>query len=141
MWISGKAIGRRKPLFADWSVPIPPDFDGDGGTTLRDLIERVVRLEVSAFRDRQYERQFLRALTAMEIDTAAEKGKIEMGGSEVGIQEVDEDRSIAAAWQAFEDGLYLVVIDEVEQKSLDQQVYLQTDSRITFIRLTMLSGG
>jgi hypothetical protein len=23
--ISGKALGRKKPLFADWSIPFPPD--------------------------------------------------------------------------------------------------------------------
>jgi hypothetical protein len=141
MIISGKAIGRRKPLFDDWSIPIPPDADGDGGLTLRDLIERIVRTEVKAFRQRQSDRQFLRALTASEIDAAASKGKVEMGGSEVGLQEVDEDGAVATALTAFEDGLYLVVIDEVEQKALQQQVYLQPDSRITFIRLTLLTGA
>ena len=64
-----------------------------------------------------------------------------MGESEVGIQAVDEDQAVGTALQAFEDGMYLVVIDDVEQTHLDQQVYLTEDSRITFIRLTLLSGG
>ena len=143
MFISGKAIGRRKPLFADWSIPIPPEWDGDGdgGVTLRDLITRIVREEIEGFRKRQHDRQFLRALTANEIELAAEKGKIEMGGSEVGLQAVDDDESIATALQAFEDGMYLVVIDEEEKKELDQQIYLTPDSHVTFIRLTLLSGA
>jgi hypothetical protein len=144
MLITGKALGRRKPLFADWSIPLPPEWndgDGDGGRTLRDLIDRIVRGEVKAFRQRQYDRQFLRALTAKEIEAAAEKGKIQMGESEVGPQEVDEDHAVGAALQAFEDGMYLVVIDDVEQTQLDQPIYLTADSRITFIRLTLLSGG
>ncbi len=143
MFISGKVIGKRKPLFADWSIPIPPEWseDGDGGVTLRDLIERIVREEVAGFKKRQFDRQFLRALTATEIELAAEKGKIEMGGSEIGLQSVDEDQSIEAALQAFEDGMYLVVIDEVEKKDLDEQIFLSPDSRVTFIRLTLLSGG
>lgn len=142
MLITGKAIGQRRPLFADWSIPIPPEAnDGDGGLTLRDLIARIVREEVKAFKQRQHDRQFIRALTAREIEAGVEKGKIEMGGSEVGIQEVDDDQAVGAALQAFEDGLYLVVIDEAEQKSLDQQVFLQPDSRITFVRLTMLTGA
>jgi hypothetical protein len=33
------------------------------------------------------------------------------------------------------------VIEEVEHKNLDQELYLTADSRITFIRLTLLSGG
>ncbi len=50
--ISGKAVGRRKPLFEDYSVPFPPD-PGDGSTTLRAVIERIVRHEVAEFRERQ----------------------------------------------------------------------------------------
>lgn len=144
MLIAGKALGKRKPLFADWSIPFPPEWgdgDGDGGRTLRDVISRIVRDEVKAFRQRQHDRQFLRALTAKEIEAAAEKGKIQMGESEVGPQEVDEDHAVGAALQAFEDGMYLVVIDDVEQSQLDQPVFLTADSRITFIRLTLLSGG
>lgn len=58
--IQGKALGRKKPLFADWSIPVPPDV-GDGGLTLRNLIGRVVRAEVEAFKKRQQERQLFRA--------------------------------------------------------------------------------
>jgi hypothetical protein len=142
LFIKGKSIGRRKPLFSEWSIPIPPEWDdGDSSVTLRDLIDRIVRDEVACFRKRQHDRQFLRALTATEIDQAAEKGKIEMGGSDVGIQLVDDDQSVATALQAFEDGMYLVVIDEEEKRNLDEQIFLTPDSHVTFVRLTLLSGG
>lgn len=142
MLISSKVLGSKKRLFDDWSVPIPPEADGGGGgLTLGELIERIVRQEVKSFQDRQHARQFVRALTAEQIEAAAERGKIEMGASEVGIQAVDPDQAVGAALQAFEDGLYLVIIDDQEQRDLEQQVFLQTDSRITFIRLTMLTGG
>ncbi|HEX2476926.1 MAG TPA: hypothetical protein VHK01_19390 [Lacipirellulaceae bacterium] len=139
--ISGKAIGARRPLFADWSVPLPPDWGDAGGQTLRDLIGCVVRSEVRAFRERQSERQVLRALTAREIAAGAEKGKIEMGGSEVPIQSVDEDEAVAVACQAFEDGIYLVVIDGEEQRQIDREIHLRPDSHVTFVRLTLLAGG
>jgi hypothetical protein len=135
------ALGRKKPLFADWSVPLPPNFGGEGGTTLRNVIEHVVRAEVRAFKERQAERQVFRALTARAIDAGVQRGKVSMGGSEVPLQAVDTEAAVAMAWQAFEDGLYLVVIDEQEQKSLDSHVHLQPDSRIAFIRLTLLAGG
>ncbi len=142
MLITGKALGSKKRLFDDWSLPIPPDDGGgDGGLTLAQLIERIVRAEVKNFQQRQHDRQFLRALSAQQIEAAAERGKIEMGASDVGIQHVDADQAVGAALQAFEDGLYLVVIDEVEHRQLEQQVFLTPDSRITFIRLTMLTGG
>jgi hypothetical protein len=138
--ISGKALGRKKPLFADFSVP-PPDDLGDGGVTLRDVLDRVVRSEVAAFRKRQENRQFLRALTAREIEAGAEAGKIDSGGSEVPLQDVDDDEAVAAALTAFEDGIYLVVIDGQDYRELDAQVHLEPDSRLTFVRLTLLAGG
>lgn len=141
--ISGKALGRRRPLFADFSIPIAPDDadSGDGSTTLRDLIDRIVRHEVRSFRERQQDRQLLRALTARQIDAALETGKVTMGESEVEPQDVDEDAAVGTALVAFEDGLYLVAIDGTEYRDLDRQVFLQPDSRITFIRLTLLAGG
>jgi hypothetical protein len=139
--ISGKALGSRRPLFADWSLPIAPEMRVDGGVTLRKLIERVVREQVRAFKSRQADNQILRALTSRQIEAAAEKGKVTMGESDVGVQEVNEDAAVANAWQAFEDGIYLVVIDDVEQKQLDGQLYLNEESRVTFLRLTMLAGG
>jgi hypothetical protein len=138
--VRGKTLGQRKPLFADWSVPLPPDL-AEGGVSLRQVIARMVREEVTAFKHRQSERRLLRALTAREIAAGAERGKIEMGGSELPPQEVDEETAVGTAWQAFEDGLYLVVIDGQEHRSLDAQVFLQPDSAITFIRLALLAGG
>ena len=65
--IKGKALGRRRPLFADFSVPPPTDVVGQGDCTLRDLIECVVRHEVAAFRERQYERQFVRVVESLPM--------------------------------------------------------------------------
>ena len=139
--IEGKALGRRAPLFADWSIPFPPDLHGDGdGLALRDLLARVVRAEVEAFRQRQADRRLLHVLTAREIETGVAAGKVDMGGRDVR-QPVDAEAAVAVALEAFEDGLYLVVVDGQDQKSLDQPVFLRPDSRVTFVRLTMLAGG
>jgi hypothetical protein len=138
--ISGKALGRKKPLFADFSVPFPPELGEGGATTLRDLIGQVVRHEVAAFKQRQADRKFIHALTARQIEEGAARGKIDMGGRDLN-QEVDPEQAVATALEAFEDGLYLVVVDELEQRSLDNQVFLNPDSRVAFVRLVMLAGG
>lgn len=138
--ISGKVVGGRKALFSDFGVDLPSDF-GDSGVTLRQLLERIVREQVKLFRKRQQDNQFIRALTEKQIAEQAQKGKIDSGGSDVPVQEVDEEQAIGAALQAFEDGLYFVILDEVQQENLDAQVYPGPNSKITFIRLTMLAGG
>ncbi|WP_254510970.1 hypothetical protein [Anatilimnocola floriformis] len=139
--IRGKALGRKKPLFADFSIPLPPDLGDGGALTLRSLIERIVRQEVIAFRQRQTDRQLLKALSAAQIEAGTAAGKITSGESEVAPQEVDEDQAIGTALQAFEDGIYLVAIDGNEQRKLEDQIFLRDDSTVTFIRLTLLAGG
>jgi hypothetical protein len=138
--ISGKALGKKKPLFDDFSLPFPPDLGDGGALTLRDLIARVVTGEVEAFKQRQQERKLVRALTAADIEQGAVRGKIDMGGRDLQ-QEVDVEQAIGTALEAFEDGLYLVIVDGQEQRSLDAQVFLQPDSRLAFVRLPLLAGG
>src|SRR6266496_4374652 len=120
--IDAKVLGRKKPLFADWSITLPPDLGGGGEPfTLRRLITGIVCEEAKAFRDRQEERKVLRALTAAQIDEGVAQGKVDMGGRELK-QEVDEEQAVGAALQAFEDGIYLVVLDGQEQRDLDKEI-------------------
>lgn len=134
--IAGKMLGRKKPLFEGFSVALPVT----GMLTLRSLLEHVVQHEVEAFQNRQADRRLLRALTAKQIDEGVSKGKVDSGGSTVK-QEVDLAAAIAAAIEAFQDGLYLAVLDDAELKDLDAPLSLTPSSRLTFIRLSLLAGG
>ena len=136
--ISGKALGKKKPLFADFSIPAPT-LTGER-VRLRDLLSRIVRHEVEAFEERQEDRKFVKALTAREIGDQAARGKIDMGGRDLD-QKVDVEEAIRVALEAFEDGLFLVIIDGQDFKALDTEVFLQPDSKVGFVRLTMLAGG
>ena len=139
--ITTRALGRRKRLLDDWSIPYPPDLTGGGDRlTLRELIGRIVREEVRQFKKRQARRRMVQVLSAREIEEGAAKGKIDLGGRDLD-QKVDPEEAVAVALEAFEDGLYLVIIDDEEHRNLDCEVYLRPDSRITFLRLIMLAGG
>lgn len=134
-------LGSKRPLLDDWSFSPPPDWRYDGNApTLRDVITRIVREEVAAFKSRQRQRATFQAMTEVEVQEAARRGAVKPGleGPE---QEVNEDAAIANALQAFEDGIYLIFIDEQEQTSLDRQVFLREDSTIKFVRLVMLAGA
>ena len=137
--VSAKAIGRKKPIVDDFSIPVPDDL-ADKAFRLRDVIEHVVRAEVGAFRDRQAESRLLRALTAKQIDQALATGKVSAGGGDLD-RAVDVDQAVATALEAFADGLFLVVVDDVELQDLNAVAPLAESSRLTFIRLTMLAGG
>lgn len=142
MVIETRIVGKRARSLDRWSVPTPPGSgdDGDGGLTLRELIARVVRSEVHAFEKREHARRLIRVLSHAEIADAAARGKVDSGGRPP-TGPVDEDIAVAAALQGFEDGLYLVILDGVEQRALDEQVYLSTDSQLVFLRLTFLAGA
>ena len=140
--VEARALGKKRALVPEWSVPVPrqPGGEGDGGLTLRVLIERIVRAEVERFQERQEARRFLRVLAEREIDTAREKGKIDPGGRDLQ-QEVVPEHAVATALQAFEDGMYVVILDGEERRELDRQVFLKDDSRVVFLRLTFLAGA
>lgn len=139
--ISARAMGKRKPIVPDWQVPWPPEEHDPGEPlTLRQLITRIVCEEVEAFKKRQEAKQFVRILTEQQIEAALTKGRVDAGGRNLN-QSVIPEEAAATALQAFEDGLYLVILDGEEQRELDRQIFLQADSHVVFIRMVMLAGG
>jgi hypothetical protein len=139
--VEGKVVGRRAPFFSDWHIEIPPVLEKEGhGLTLRELIRFIVSREVDAYQSRQQERRLVHVMSKAAIEEGTITGKVDPGGRDPG-QTVDLQESITVALQAFEDGLYFVFIDEVQQTDLDTQVYLNTNSKVVFLRLTALTGG
>jgi hypothetical protein len=138
--ISARAMGRRKPLLPDWHLPLPPDNQGGEPVTLRRVITRIVHREVGEFERRQEERRFVRILTERQMEEGLTKGRVDPGGHDPQ-GAVDASAAVATALQAFEDGLYLVILDGEELRELDWEVHLRPSSHLVFVRLVMLAGG
>lgn len=140
--LEARALGRSKPLIPEWSTPLPPlpEREGSGDLTLRTLLERIVRAQVAAYDARQEAQQFVHVLTQREIERGASQGRIDSGGRERSAP-VDVEQAIAVALSAFEDRMYLVLIDGQEQKDLDATVRIEESSRVMFVRLTFLAGA
>jgi hypothetical protein len=142
MIVETRLLSKRSRPLDDWSIPLPPGAEPDdsGGLTLRELITRVVRHEVHAFEKRDKARRLLRVLSNQQIEDGAARGKVDLGGRPSS-GPVDADQAVAAALQGFEDGLYLVILDGVEQRDLEAQVFVNDQSRMVFLRLTFLAGA
>lgn len=139
--VEGKVVGQKRPLFTDWRVDLPPlDEDRGDHLKLRDLITSIVIKEIEGFRLRQEERKLARVMSRQQIEQGVSGGKVDPGEHDLQ-QEVNVDEAIAVAQQAFEDGLYFVFIDDVQQTQLDSEVFLKTNSKVMFLRLTALVGG
>jgi len=110
-------------LFKGFSVP-PPDHVGDAGglIRLRDLIAHIVIVEVAKFEKRREARRLDRVLSPTQIDQGLAKVKISPEGREPSVPtptQVDIANAVETALEAFIDGRYLVVIDEIEFRDLD----------------------
>lgn len=138
--ISMRAAGKRRPLLEEFSVPSPSALRQTAPILLRALITHVVEAEVRAFNARQKAGRFDRLLSATEVHLAAEAGRVNPAAREEA-QQADAREAVDRALLAFTDGLYLVLVDGMEQRELDRPVPLREDSRLTFLRLTFLAGA
>jgi hypothetical protein len=137
--ISGKVMGKTRPMFTDWELTLPEAVETTA-LTLWSLLTHLVRAEVSAFETRQSQRRLLRILSLEQIQLGLEQGKVESGGSELN-QKVEVDKAIEVALQAFEDGLYFVFIDDEQIEGLNAIAPLTPNSQLLFLRLVSLVGG
>ncbi len=138
--INIRTLGQKEPITPDWFIPYPPESPPEGEhLTLRELITRIVLKEVAAFRARKQERRSLRILSERQIDTGLSAGRVAQPERTQG-EDIQDEVAVDDAVEAFEDGLYLVLVDGEEKRDLDEQVFLKPDSKISFIRLAMLSG-
>jgi len=139
--IQGKSVGGRKRLFDDFSVPIAKLQSPDNTSNLSELIKAIVTDQANEFSKRQTENQLLRVLTSDEIQDGLHAGKISSGSTDVPKQPVDITQAVASAIDAFSDGLYYVFIDSTQITTLEEKFRLEENSRIMFVRLTLIAGG
>ena len=134
VYIKLKSVGKRRPVLENVPYSLP-----DGVSSLRQLIEVIVRQEVDKYNSRGLETMLIPFLTEAEIADQSTVGKVGFGRlySE---KKADPDKAVEIAWQGFEDGLFRVVIEESEAAELDSYLEIQDGQRITFIRLTFLAG-
>jgi hypothetical protein len=139
MLIETKVLGSRKRPYEPWETTL---LENSTETlTLQDFLTRVVLQELEAFKNRQEERKLARVLSKEEIAVGAVRGKIDAGGLEREVQEVDPTSAVENALVAFKDGFYYVFVDEKQVLSLEENITLNDNSHVLFLRLVPLVGG
>ena len=107
--------------------------------TLKALITQTVINEVTRFNEKQENPLIVPFLTAKEIKIEEKQGKVSFGDRQNRIK-ADKDDAIENAILAFEDGIFVVFIDDEEIKALDTKIEVTEKSEIVFMRLTFLTG-
>ena len=111
----------------------------DGISSLRQLIEIVVRQEVARYNDRGTENMLVPFLTETEISDRSTVGKVGFGRLNSD-KKADPDKAVETAVLGFEDGLFRVMVGDKEATELDGLLEISEDDTLTFIRLTFLAG-
>ncbi len=107
--------------------------------TLEDLITQLVTHNVNSFNKEIETNKILSFLSPNEIQNQSITGKIGFGEIE-NKTKANINSSIENALQAFEDGIFVVFIDDDEVKTIKEPLAIKESSSITFIRMTFLTG-
>lgn len=134
MIVNIKYLGKRKN-----SIQEIPFHLKQNPNTIAELINETVKLCVANYQSGQEKKQVLEALSKTEIEDRAAGGKISFGIN-YGEGLPDLEKATSAARQAFEDGLVVIFVDGVEKCCLQDIVDIKDDTKVTFVRMTMLSG-
>ncbi len=127
-----KRLGKKRVISVPYVLEAVP-------ATLKELMAACVTTEVKRYNAKREEIPLVSFLNPQQIEEQAEAGKIAFGDID-NLQQVVEDKALDTAFQAFEDGLFVVFIDGVEIKRLDEGVEIKDRSEVAFIRLTFLVG-
>ena len=134
-----KVFVRIKSLKKRKSTELRSYELSEGIGTVRGLIAAFVHAEVERFNDKDTELPLLALMSAEEIDDNAKAGKVAFGRLWTD-NKADEAKAVEAAFAAFCDGLFRVLMDDEELKELDHPVKITEGTVFTFIRLTFLAG-
>jgi hypothetical protein len=129
-----KSIGNRRPILETKTIELP-----DNIKTPEELIEQIVRLDVRRYNEIDTDSPLLKYLTDPEIEDQAAVGKIGFNDRK-NSQNQDEEKAVRQALQAFEDGLFLLLVNSTAAK-VGEKIKLQSGDALIFIRLSLLAGS
>ncbi len=107
--------------------------------TLRELIEESVKSCIAAYRERAIGANNPAPLTDEQFAGMREVGKFAFG-VHYNENAVNEEKAVAAAVEAVEDGLVRIFKGNEELCALDGEIEIAEGDTLTFVKLTMLTG-
>jgi len=106
--------------------------------TTRELITEVVKTSVKNYAKEK--EKLIDYLALNEIKDKVQAGKV-ANSNEFDDRLPDVQSAIENALLSFEDERVRIFLEDEELKNLDEKIDLKENSNITFIKMTMLSGG
>lgn len=103
-------------------------------TTVKDIIAARVRAEVRTYNE-QLPAYFKGLIQPNDAEQTLNGFKIKAK------RQVDAEKQVYTALEAFNKNAYFVLIDNIQAESLEQMVVINANTTVSFIKLTPLVGG
>lgn len=127
-----KRLGKKKVKEVPFTLEENPQ-------NLEELLITCVKNQVEAFNSKRTEVNVIGFLSPAKIQEKAQSGKIEFGEL-ANTDLANLQKAIDNVFLAFQDGLFLVFVDDNEITALETPLELHSQSVIAFIRMTFLVG-
>jgi len=108
IYISIKMLGKRQPVIKKQAFSLTPNFSET--PTLQNFIQLVVLQEVINYNEKITHKSILPYLDKTTLSKMATHGKVDFG-TVYNTEPAILDEAVSTAIQAFEDGLFMVLID------------------------------
>ena len=138
IYISIKRLGKRQPIVEKQAFPLTQSFLEH--PTLQNFIELVVEKEVSKYNEKIANQSLLPYLDKVTLSKMTAYGKVDFGTT-YNTEAAIITEAVDTALQAFEDGLFMVLIDGGNCRQLKQKIQFRENSEVVFLRLVALAGG
>lgn len=103
--------------------------------SVADIIRERVKHEVEIYNARTADSNFMGLVQPTESEVELNGYKLKKG------RQVNAIKQIEVALREFESCAYFILVDDLQVKSLDDEVAVHVDTKVTFIKLTPLVGG
>lgn len=138
IYISIKKLGKRQPIIEKQVFLLTQTFLET--PTLQNFIQLVVEKEVTTYNKTVTNQSLLPYLGKTTLSKMAQHGKVDFSAV-YNTKSAIKTEAVSTALQAFEDGLFMVLIDGGNCRNLKQKIQFRENSEVVFLRLVALSGG
>jgi hypothetical protein len=129
---------RDETATGDVSFEMPLEVPSER-VTVQELIRARVYQEVQDFNRKSHERVFRGLVQPADTERVLNGKRTEYRLKEH--REINWKEQYAKALDAFDQNGYLVLVDDKQADSLDQEVTVAHGTQVSFVKLTLLVGG
>ena len=133
--VTVKQLGKKRERFSKQNFCLRKKPE-----TVKDLIEQTVLTCVDQYNARLSQTDVSVLPSQGEMEAMAELGKVAFGAFAEG-KAADPRKAVDTAIVGYQDGLYRIFLNDRLLTGLDEELSLQEDDHLIFIRLVMLAGS